>query len=56
MSAEANKALVRQWVEEGWVKKNLSAAGNFYASDYVLHLPGFPPLSICQPVFNGRPN
>ena len=42
MSAEANKSLVRRWVEEGWVKKNLSAADDYYAAEYVLHLPGFP--------------
>nr|BAJ06966.1 Glr0227 protein family protein [uncultured bacterium] len=44
MSAEKNKALVCEWVEEGWVKKNLAAAEKYYDAEYVLHLPGFPEI------------
>ena len=40
-----NKALVRWWWEEVWIKGNLAATDEFMAPDYVdhPHLPGLPP-------------
>ena len=42
---EKNKALVRWWWEEVWIKGNLAATDEFVAPDYVDHpnLPGLPP-------------
>ena len=37
MGAEENKALVRRFYEEVWVKGNLDAAGEVFARDYVRH-------------------
>ena len=37
MSTEANKALVRRFYEEVWVKGNLDAADDVFAPDYVRH-------------------
>jgi steroid delta-isomerase-like uncharacterized protein len=37
MSAEANKALVRRFYDEVWVKGNLDAADEVFAPDYVRH-------------------
>nr|MDQ5811985.1 ester cyclase [Actinomycetota bacterium] len=41
MSAEENKALVRRFFEETWVKRNPAAVGMFVAAGYVEHA-GFP--------------
>ncbi len=45
MSAEENKALVRRFFEEAWVKGNAAAVDAFMAPDHVEHpLPsGLPP-------------
>jgi len=42
---EKNKALVRRYFEEAWVKGNLAAVDEFMAADYVEHpIPsGLPP-------------
>ena len=42
---EKNKALVRWWWEEVWVKGNVAATDGFVAPDYVDHPvpPGLPP-------------
>ncbi len=42
---EKNKALVRWWWEEVWVKGNVAATDEFMAANYVDHpnLPGLPP-------------
>jgi steroid delta-isomerase-like uncharacterized protein len=37
MGAEENKALVRRFYEEVWVKGNLDAADEVFARDYVRH-------------------
>jgi steroid delta-isomerase-like uncharacterized protein len=37
VSAEANKALVRRFYEEVWVRGNLDAADEVFADDYVRH-------------------
>ncbi len=37
MSAEQNKALVRRFFEEAWVKGNVPAVDEFMAADYVEH-------------------
>ncbi len=39
---EQNKALVRQWIEQGFNKGNMDIVEEFYATDYVFHNP-FPP-------------
>jgi predicted ester cyclase len=45
VSAEENKALVRRFFEEAWVRGNVAAVDEFMAGDYVEHpLPsGLPP-------------
>jgi predicted ester cyclase len=42
---EKNKALVRWWWEEAWIKGNVAATDEFIAPNYVDHpsLPGLPP-------------
>jgi predicted ester cyclase len=42
---EKNRALVRWWWEEVWVKGNVAAVDEFIAANYVDHpsLPGVPP-------------
>jgi predicted ester cyclase len=39
MSTEENKALVRRFFEEMWVKGNLSAADELLATNFVFHPP-----------------
>jgi steroid delta-isomerase-like uncharacterized protein len=39
MSAEVNKALVREGVQEVWNKGNLESVGRYYADDYVDRTP-----------------
>lgn len=34
MSAEENKAIIRQWIEEAWNKGNVNLADEIYSSDY----------------------
>ncbi len=41
MSAEDNKALIREIIEEVWNKGNLAAVDRYFAPDYVDHTP-FP--------------
>ena len=43
MSTEDNKALVRRFFEEFWVQKNLAAADELLAANFVSHTPGSPP-------------
>jgi predicted ester cyclase len=45
LDEEKNKALVRWWWEEVWVKGNVDAMAEFMAPNYVDHpnLPGLPP-------------
>ena len=45
LDEEKNKALVRWWWEEVWVKGNVNATDEFIAATYVDHpsLPGLPP-------------
>jgi steroid delta-isomerase-like uncharacterized protein len=41
MSTSENKDIVRrQWYQELWDNRNISAADALFTSDYVLHLPG----------------
>jgi hypothetical protein len=42
---QKNKALVRWWWEEVWLKGNVAATDEFMAPNYVDHpnLPGLPP-------------
>ena len=44
MSAEENKALARQFIEEGFSKGNLAVADAIIAPNFVNHDPGTPPL------------
>jgi steroid delta-isomerase-like uncharacterized protein len=44
MSAEANKAVIRQWVETGWNHGDFSTINNIYAADYAYNDPSAPPL------------
>ncbi len=44
MSAEANKAAVRQWVEAGWNRGDFSNIDSIYAVDYTYNDPSAPPL------------
>ena len=41
MSAEENKALYRQWIEEVFNKRQTDRIGDFVASDIVEHTPNF---------------
>lgn len=42
MVAEANKAIIRRYFEEGWNKGNSDAAAEVFSEDYVNHNPGIP--------------
>ena len=44
MSAEENKALARQFIEEGFSKGNLAVADAIIAPNFANHDPGTPPL------------
>jgi steroid delta-isomerase-like uncharacterized protein len=44
MSAEENKALARQFIEEGFSKGNLAVADTIIAANFINHDPGTPPL------------
>jgi steroid delta-isomerase-like uncharacterized protein len=44
MSTEANKAVLRHFVEEVMNRKNLAAIDELYAVDAVEYVPGTPPL------------
>ncbi len=41
---EANKAILRRITEEALNQRNLSLVDEFYATDYVFHLPGTPDI------------
>jgi steroid delta-isomerase-like uncharacterized protein len=43
MSIEENKAIVRQYLEEVWNRKNLDAVDRFIASDLVQHVRNVSP-------------
>ena len=45
MSAEANKAIIRRWIEDAWGKGDLAALNAVAAVDVVDHnpMPGLPP-------------
>lgn len=40
MSAEENKAIVRRYLEEAWMKGNLSVLDELMAPNYARYLPG----------------
>src|SRR5690349_1530216 len=42
MSAEQNKAVVRQWIENGWNKGNVNLIDDLYTPDVVQHDPATP--------------
>jgi steroid delta-isomerase-like uncharacterized protein len=42
MSAEENKAHIREWVETAWNRGDLTLANDLYAADYVYHDPASP--------------
>jgi steroid delta-isomerase-like uncharacterized protein len=42
MSTEENKAIVRRYLDEAWIKKNVSVIDELMASDYARYLPGQP--------------
>ena len=42
MSTEANKAMIRQWVDEAWNNGDFSHAEQFYTADYTYHDPSAP--------------
>lgn len=45
MSTEANKAVIRRWVAEGWNGGAVDdAAARYYAADYRMHDPAVPDL------------
>jgi steroid delta-isomerase-like uncharacterized protein len=45
MSGEANKAVIRRWVAEGWNGGDVDqAAERYYADDYRMHDPAVPNL------------
>lgn len=45
MSVEANKAVIRQWVAEGWNGGDVdNTAARCYAADYQMHDPAVPNL------------
>jgi steroid delta-isomerase-like uncharacterized protein len=43
--SKANKAQIREYVEEIWVRGNLNVVDEFYAPDYVRHQPPFPDVN-----------
>jgi steroid delta-isomerase-like uncharacterized protein len=46
MSTSENKDIVRRrWYQELWDNWNISAADDLFTTDYVLHLPGSPPMN-----------
>jgi steroid delta-isomerase-like uncharacterized protein len=46
MSTNENKDIVRrQWYQELWDNWNISVADDLFTPDYVLHLPGSPPIN-----------
>ena len=45
MSAEENKAFIRQWVEDVWNGGNLDRIDAVLAPDYVMHSPGAPDVA-----------
>ena len=45
MSAEENKAVARQFIEEGFSKGNLAVADAIIATNFANYDPGTPPLS-----------
>lgn len=40
--SEANKALVRRWLDEVFSRGDLGGVGEIFAPEYVLHDPSFP--------------
>ncbi|MFN8513488.1 MAG: ester cyclase [Thermomicrobiales bacterium] len=45
MSCEANKAVIRSWIAEGWNGGDVDgAAERYYADDYCMHDPAVPNL------------
>lgn len=40
MSTEANKAIIRRWLEEGWSQGNLAAADELIDPNFVVHGAG----------------
>jgi steroid delta-isomerase-like uncharacterized protein len=45
MSGEANKAVIQNWVAEGWNGGDVDgAAARYYADDYCMHDPAVPNL------------
>ncbi len=46
MPMSENKDIVRrQWYDELWNNWNIGAADDLFTADYVLHLPGSPPIN-----------
>ena len=46
MSTSENKEIVRrQWYQELWDNWKISVADDLFTTDYVLHLPGSPPIN-----------
>ncbi len=46
MSMSENKDIVRRlWYDELWNNWNIGAADDLFTADYVLHLPGSPPIN-----------
>jgi steroid delta-isomerase-like uncharacterized protein len=46
MSTNENKDIVRrQWYQQLWDNWNISVADDLFTTDYVLHLPGSPPIN-----------
>jgi steroid delta-isomerase-like uncharacterized protein len=44
-TVEANKAVVRRWIEEGWNRRNLGSIAELYAANVVQHDPNGPPVT-----------
>ena len=40
MSAEENKAIVRRYLDEAWIKRNVDILDELMAPDYARYLPG----------------
>jgi steroid delta-isomerase-like uncharacterized protein len=45
ISVDANKALIRRWVEEGWNKHNLALIDEIFAADVRQYDPNSPPVT-----------
>jgi len=50
MSVEANKALVRRWLEDVWNSSDLAAIDLLFAPNYTVNDVSYPPAAVKQAV------